>query len=226
MLARFVFLKSCSINNINRLFLPFLFSEWIPPQVSPAPTGKGGRISERHGRNTRLTGLRGRRRDGEGGGGRRRSAGHVRLRRGRRGRTADADGQGTPWPQYGGCRDGEGGGGTTRAAADSDDLPGTSAAVDGGGGGDNGRRGRTLTGKGRHVCNTEVDGTARARAAAGLRGLRSSPARAQIVAVRLHRWWRLRRRWQVRVDADGQGTRAGAMRDESQRTTKAGEGGR
>jgi len=43
-------------------------------------------------------------------------------------------------------------------------------------GGDNGRRGRTLTGKGRHVCNTEVDGTARARAAAGLRGLRSSPS--------------------------------------------------
>jgi hypothetical protein len=44
------------------------------------------------------------------------------------------------------------------------------------------RRGRTLTGKGRHVRNTEVDGTARARAAAGRRGLRSSPARAQIVA--------------------------------------------
>jgi hypothetical protein len=50
----------------------------------------------------------------------------------------------------------------------------------------------TLTGKGRHVRNTEVDGTARARAAAGRRGLRSSPARAQIVAVRLCRWRRRR----------------------------------
>jgi hypothetical protein len=29
---RFVFLKSCAVNK-NRLFLPFLFSEWIPPQV-------------------------------------------------------------------------------------------------------------------------------------------------------------------------------------------------
>jgi hypothetical protein len=66
------------------------------------------------------------------------------------------------------------------AAADGDDLPGASAAVGGGGGG--GRQGRTLTGKGRHVRNTEVDGTAMARAAAGRRGLRSSPARAQIVA--------------------------------------------
>ena len=54
-----------------------------------------------------------------------------------------------------------------RAAADGDDLPGASAAVGGGGGGDDGRQGRTLTGKGRHVRNTEVDGTVRARAAAG-----------------------------------------------------------
>ncbi len=99
--------------------------------------------------------------------------------------------------------------GTVRAAADGDDLPGTSASVGGGSGGNDGRRGRTadggrrtLTGKGRHVRNMEVDGTARARAAAGRRGLRSS-----------------RRRRQVRVDADGQGTRAGA-------TKTAGEGGR
>ncbi len=59
---------------------------------------------------------------------------------------------------------------------EGDDLPGASAAVGGGGGGDDGRRGRTLTGKGRHVRNTEVDGTARAKAAAGRRGLRSSPS--------------------------------------------------
>ena len=100
--------------------------------------------------------------------------------------------------------------------ADGDDLLGASAAVGGGGGGDNGRRGRTLMGKGRHVRNTEVDGTA--RAAAGRRGLRSSPARAKIVAVRLRRWRRRRRRRQVRVDADGQGMRAGT-------TKTAGEGG-
>ena len=74
-----------------------------------------------------------------------------------------------------------------------------------------------MTGKGRHVRNTEVDGTARARAVAGRRGLRSLPARAQIVAVRLRRWRRRWRRWQVRVDADSQGTRAGA-------TKTAGEG--
>ena len=30
--ARFVFLKSCAVNK-KRLFLPFLFSVWIPPQV-------------------------------------------------------------------------------------------------------------------------------------------------------------------------------------------------
>ncbi len=56
--------------------------------------------------------------------------------------------------------------GTARVAADGDNLPGASAAVGGGGGGDDGRRGRTLTGKGCHVHNTEVDGTARARARA------------------------------------------------------------
>ena len=37
---------------------------------------------------------------------------------------------------------------TVRVAADSDDLPGASAAVGGGCGDKHGRRGRTLTGKG------------------------------------------------------------------------------
>ena len=38
-----------------------------------------------------------------------------------------------------------------RAVADGDNLPGVSAAVVGGGGDDGGRRGRTLTGKGREL---------------------------------------------------------------------------
>jgi len=79
-----VFLKSCAVNK-NRLFLPFLSSVGIPPQVSPAPTGKGGGISERHGRNTRLTGRRGRRR----------SSASVSSSNWKRGRNI-----GTPWPQY------------------------------------------------------------------------------------------------------------------------------
>ncbi len=42
-LGQLVFLISCAVNK-NRLFLPFLFSGWIPPQV--LPTGRGGRAAE------------------------------------------------------------------------------------------------------------------------------------------------------------------------------------
>ena len=108
--------------------------------------------------------------------------------------------------------------GKGRAAVDGDDLPGASAAVGGGGDRGDGRQGRTLMGKGHHVHNTEVDGMARTRAAAGWRGLRSLPVRAKIVAVCLHRWWQRRQRRQVRVNSDWQGTRAGV-------TKTAGEGG-
>ncbi len=80
--------------------------------------------------------------------------------------------------------------------------------------------------KGRHVRNTEVDGMARARAAAGRRGLRSSPSAAIFGGGCGDdgRWgWALmgkgrepaRRRWQVRADADGQGTRARGWRQQA-----------
>jgi len=62
---------------------------------------------------------------------------------------------------------------------DGDDLPGASAAVSGGSNDENGRRGRTLTGKG------------------------LEPARQQ-----QHARGRCQK---ARVDADGPGTRAGAM---------------
>ena len=45
-----------------------------------------------------------------------------------------------------------------RAAADGMDLPGASAAVGGGGGNEDGRRGQTLTGKGQVPAATTTAG--------------------------------------------------------------------
>jgi hypothetical protein len=51
--ARFIFLKSCAVNK-NLLFLPLLFSEWIPPQVEGMGEGGGFAelllLSQHHGR--------------------------------------------------------------------------------------------------------------------------------------------------------------------------------
>jgi len=68
--------------------------------VSSPPTGKGGGISERQGRNE-VDGTARAAVDGDDLPGASASVGgDGGGNDGRRGRTADADGQGAPWPQY------------------------------------------------------------------------------------------------------------------------------